>query len=149
MKALKLSTALLALCSTTLLFGDEKLEDYISETKKEQFRYDYQKNEADGSKLRDSWIAPLNLNYSYSKSNPYGEEQLNESASIKMDQSIFQSGGIYYGIKFAEASKIYADYSVDVAKRKLIKDAVALLMQIKQMDLKKREATSPYQKCRD
>lgn len=137
MKALKLSTALLALCSTTLLFGDEKLEDYISETKKEQFRYDYQKNEADGSKLRDSWIAPLNLNYSYSKSNPYGEEQLNESASIKMDQSIFQSGGIYYGIKFAEASKIYADYSVDVAKRKLIKDAVALLMQIKQMDLKK------------
>lgn len=137
MKALKLSTALLALCSTTLLLSDEKLEDYISETKKEQFRYDYQKNDAESSKLRDSWIAPLNLNYSYSKSNPYGDEQISENASIKMDQPIFQSGGIYYGIKFAEASRIYADYSIDVAKKKLVKDAISLLMQIKQMDLKR------------
>lgn len=137
MKALKLSIAFLALCSTTLLLCDEKLENYISETKKEQFRYDYQKNEAESSRLRDSWIAPLNLNYSYSKSNPYGDEQTGENASIKMDQPIFQSGGIYYGIKFAEASRIYADYSIDVAKKKLVKDAISLLMQIKQMDLKR------------
>ncbi len=86
MKVLKLSIAFLALCSTTLLLCDEKLEDYISETKKEQFRYDYQKNDAESSKLRDSWIAPLNLNYSYSKSNPYGDEQTGENASIKIDQ---------------------------------------------------------------
>jgi len=137
MKVLKLSTVLLALYSSTLFASDEKLESYISETKKEQFRYDYEKNEADSSKLRDSWIAPLNLNYSYLKSNPYGDEQISENASIKMDQLIFQSGGIYYGIKFAEASKIYADYSIDVAKRKLVKDAISLLMQIKQMDLKR------------
>ena len=138
MKALKLSIAFLALCSSTLLLCDEKLENYISDTKKEQFRYDYQKNEAESSKLRDSWIAPLNLNYSYSKSNSYGGDvRVNEKTSITMDQPIFQSGGIYYGIKFAEASKIYADYSVDVAKRKLIKDAISLLMQIKQMDLKR------------
>ncbi|MDY0123252.1 TolC family protein [Sulfurimonas sp.] len=135
MKALKLSTALLLLCST-LLLSQEKLDSYISENKKELFEYDYEKNEAESSKLRDSWIAPLNLNYSYSKSNPYGSEQTNENASIKMDQPIFQSGGIYYGIKFAEASKIYSDYSVDVAKRKLVKDAISLLMQIKQIDLK-------------
>ncbi|MGE3613906.1 MAG: TolC family protein [Sulfurimonas sp.] len=138
MKVLKLSIAFLALCSTTLLLCDEKLEDYISETKKEQFRYDYQKNEAESSKLRDSWIAPLNLNYSYSKSNSYGGDvRINEKTSIVMDQPIFQSGGIYYGIKFAEASKIYADYSIDVAKKKLVRDAISLLMQIKQMDLKR------------
>ncbi|TKI69547.1 transporter [Sulfurimonas crateris] len=135
MKALKLSIALLALCST-LLLSQEQLDGYISEDKKELFEYDYEKNEAESSKLRDSWIAPLNLNYSYSKSNPYGDEQTNESASIKMDQPIFQSGGIYYGIKLAEASKIYSDYSVDVAKRKLVKDAISLLMQIKQIDIK-------------
>jgi len=112
------------------------LDVYISENKKEQFKYDYEKNEADSSILRDSWIAPLNLNYSYSKSNPYKDQQTTENASIKMDQPIFQSGGIYYGIKFAEASRIYVDYSVDVAKRKLVKDAISLLMQIKQIDLK-------------
>jgi outer membrane protein TolC len=135
MKVLKLSIALLALCSSTL-FCDEKLDDYISKNKKEQFDYDFKKNEAESSKLRDSWIAPLNLNYSHTKSNPYGDEQTSESAAIKMDQPIFQSGGIYYGIKFAEASKIYSNYSIDVVKRKLIKDAISLLMQIKQMDLK-------------
>ncbi|MFA7610146.1 MAG: TolC family protein [Sulfurimonas sp.] len=135
MKALNLSIALLALCSS-LLFSDEELRDFISENKKAQFKYDYEKNEADSSKLRDSWIAPLNLNYSYSKSNPYTEQQTTENASIRMDQPIFQSGGIYYGIKFAEASRIYSDYSIDVAKRKLIKDAVSLLMQIKQIGLK-------------
>lgn len=135
MKVLNLSIALLALCSS-LLFSDEELRDFISENKKAQFKYDYEKNEADSSKLRDSWIAPLNLNYSYSKSNPYTEQQTTENASIRMDQPIFQSGGIYYGIKFAEASRIYSEYSIDVAKRKLIKDAVSLLMQIKQIGLK-------------
>ncbi|MDQ1244473.1 MAG: hypothetical protein QG565_813 [Campylobacterota bacterium] len=135
MKVSYLLIALLAL-SNTLLFSEEKLDSYISENKKEQFRYDYDKNEAESSKLRDSWIAPLNLNYGFSKSNPFGDQQTNENASVKMDQPIFQSGGIYFGIKFAEASKIYADYSIDVAKRKLVKDAVSFLMQIKQINLK-------------
>ncbi|MEA3330574.1 MAG: TolC family protein [Campylobacterota bacterium] len=138
MRALNLLTLLSLLCTSLLLAeqNSEKLEEYISQNKKEQFSYDYEKNEADSSKLRDSWIAPLNLQYSYSKSNPYGSEQSSQNAAIKMDQPIFQSGGIYYGIKFAEASRIYFNYSIDVAKRKLVKDAISLLMQIKQMDLK-------------
>ncbi|MDQ1267905.1 MAG: hypothetical protein QG560_548, partial [Campylobacterota bacterium] len=94
MKVSYLLIALLAL-SNTLLFSEEKLDSYISENKKEQFRYDYDKNEAESSKLRDSWIAPLNLNYGFSKSNPFGDQQTNENASVKMDQPIFQSGGIY------------------------------------------------------
>ena len=138
MKASSLLIALSLLCSTA--FGadenNQPLDTYISKNKKDQFKYDYDKVEADSSKLRDSWIAPLNLQYSYSKSNPYSDEQTSEGAAIKMDQPIFQSGGTYYGIKFAEASRVYANYSVEVAKRKLVKDAISLLMQIKQMDLK-------------
>ncbi len=137
MKALTL-LSLLCLLYSSLLIGDESesLESYISKNKQEQFSYDYEKNKADSSKLRDSWIAPLNLQYSYSRSNPYDTEQTTQNAAIKMDQPIFQSGGIYYGIKFAEASHKYADLSVDVLKRKLLKDAISLLMQIKQIDLK-------------
>ncbi|MCK4738055.1 MAG: transporter, partial [Sulfurimonas sp.] len=93
MKVLNLSLTLLVLCSSLLLAEDEKLDRYISENKKEQFKYDYEKNEAESSKLRDSWIAPLNLNYSYSKSNPYDNKQTKQSSSISMDQPIFQSGG--------------------------------------------------------
>jgi len=138
MKVLNLLITLSLLCSTQLLAKEETkdLDKYISQNKKEQFEADYQKNEAESSKLRDSWIAPVNLNYRYEKSNPYDNKQKQKSAGIAIDQPIFQSGGIYYGIKFAQASRDYGDFSVDVTKRKLIKNAISLLMQIKQIELK-------------
>ena len=138
MRVLNLLILLFLLSSSFLVAEEknEKLEAYISENKKELFSYDYKKIEAESLKLRDSWISPLHINYGYSKSNPYDNEQTSQNAAIKMDQTIFQSGGIYYGIKFAEASRIYSNYSVDVQKRKLVKDAISLLMQIKQMGLK-------------
>ena len=141
MKALKLLT-LLCLSSNSFLFANENnnsLEKFISSYKQLQFKYDYEKNEAQSSKLRDSWIAPLQIDYSYSQSNPYNTKQSNQNAAIRMNQPIFQSGGIYYGIKFANASKYYTNYSIDVAKRKMIKDAVSILMQIKQTQLKERK----------
>jgi len=137
MKVLNL-LSLLFVAFSTHSYANEKnsaLNEYISSNKQEEFGYDYQKSEAEASILRDSWIAPINLNYSYTKSNPFGSEQTSQAAGIRMDQPIFQSGGIFYGIKFSEQSKKYADYSIDVAKRKLIKDAISILMQIKQKDL--------------
>ncbi|MDA7816574.1 TolC family protein [Sulfurimonas sp.] len=137
MKVLKPLISLLVLSSSTLFANDvNSLEGYISSNKQEQFKYDYEKNEADSSKLRDSWIAPINLIYNYTKSNPYDNKQIQENASASIDQPIFQSGGIYFGIKYAQASRLYGEYSIDIAKRKLQKDAISMLMQIKQMDLK-------------
>jgi outer membrane protein TolC len=138
MKVLKLSLPLFLVCSLLLNANENhtNLDAYISDLKQEQFKYDYEKNEAEGSILRDSWIAPLQLNYKYSRSKPLSKELTSQSAAIRMDQPIFQSGGIIYGIKFANASKLYSDYSIDVAKRKMIKDTVSILMQIKQVDLK-------------
>ena len=139
MKALKLS--LLLFLGSSLIANEKNasLDAYISKYKQSEFEYDYQKNEAESLKLRDSWIAPININYSLSRSKPYETEQQNETAAIKIDQPIFQSGGIYYGIKFAKASRLYSDYTIDVAKRKMIKDAVMLLMQIKQTQLKEKK----------
>lgn len=138
MKVLTLLTLLCLSFSSVLFANDDnvRLEKFISSYKQLQFQYDYEKNNAESSKLRDSWIAPLQIDYSYSKSNPYNVEQTSQNAAIKMNQPIFQSGGIYYGIKFANASKLYTKYSIDVAKRKMIKDAIALLMQIKQTQFK-------------
>jgi len=133
----------LVLCSILLLCATHAeelaLDPYISELKHKEFSYDYEKSLLEKKKLRDSWIQPLQLRYTISKSNPYNEQgaptQKTQNAAIVMDQPIFQSGGIYYGIKFAEASYEYNKYSIDVAKRKLIKEAVQLLMQIKQNEL--------------
>jgi len=141
MKALMLLTLLCLSFSTAVFAGENNntLEKFISSYKQLEFKYDYEKNEAESSKLRDSWIAPLQINYSYSKSNPYNTKQSNQNAAIRMNQPIFQSGGIYYGIKFANASKYYTKYSIDVAKRKMIKDTIAILMQIKQTGLKEQK----------
>jgi len=137
MKVLTPLTLLWLLSSSHLLAeNNNSLESYISELKVKQYSLDYEKNEADASLLRDSWINPLNLNYTYSKSNPYDSVQTNQSAAIRVDQPIFKSGGIYFGIKYAEAMRDYRNYSVDVAKRKMIKNAVSLLMQIKQVEMK-------------
>ncbi|WP_345991635.1 TolC family protein [Sulfurimonas sp. HSL-1716] len=140
MRALNVLILLLAVFNPAFAQqSGQKLESYLSDIKKQEFSYDYKKVEADSSKLRDSWIQPLIISYAYSKSDPYKNSQESQKAAIVMDQPIFQSGGIYYGIKFAQASRKYSDYTIDVAKRKLIKDTVALLMQIKQTEFKKQK----------
>jgi outer membrane protein TolC len=115
------------------------LDDYLSELKRRQFGYEYEKVDQESSKLRDSWIKPVMLSYSISHANPYNEqgrkEVENQNAAIAIDQPIFQSGGIIYGVKFANASREFANYSIDQQKRILIKQAVDLLMQIKQSEL--------------
>lgn len=139
MKALKLLSLLLVSSSLVAADNNDSLENYISSYKQKEFLYDYEKNEAQSSKLRDSWIAPLQLNYNYSRSKPYTNEQVSQNAAIKMDQPIFQSGGIYYGIKYANASRLYNQYSIDVAKRKMIKDTIAILMQIEKTELQEKK----------
>jgi len=115
------------------------LDAYLSSLKKQEFSYDYEKSILEKKKLRDSWIQPLQIRYTHSSSNPYNElsanTQTTQNAAIVMDQPIFRSGGIYYGIKFADASYKYNKYSIDIAKRKMIKDAISLLIQIKQSRL--------------
>jgi outer membrane protein TolC len=134
MRALLVLVALYLSCN--LLAAEiTPLDGYLSELKRQEFGYDYQKVDAQSSMLRDSWIQPIRIGYNYSKSNPYDSEQTIQNVAIVLDQPIFQSGGIYFAIKYADAMRLYSNYSVDVAKRKLIKDAISLLMQIKKSRL--------------
>ncbi|MDQ1263330.1 MAG: hypothetical protein QG559_331 [Campylobacterota bacterium] len=136
MKALKLLIAPLILSSVNIFAQDSNLDEYISKNKQEYFLLEEQKVDSSSDVLRDSWISPVMLNYSYGISEAYNAQSITKKTSISIDQPIFQSGGIYYGIKYAEANRIYSKYSVDVAKRKVIKDAISLLMQIKQSDIR-------------
>ena len=115
------------------------LERYLSTLKRKQFGFEYEKTDQESSKLRDSWIRPVMLQYNFNRSNPnenYGAgDSESQTAAIVMDQPIFQSGGIIYGIKFATASREFANYTIDQQKRIMIKQAIDLLMQVKQSDL--------------
>lgn len=136
MKALAPLIALSLLYSLSFAEQTLSLEEYISKNKQYFFELENKKIDASSDMLRDAWISPLMLNYSYGVSEAYDTESTTQKASISIDQPIFQSGGIYFGIKFAQASRLYAQYSADVAKRKLIKDSLSLLIQIKQSELK-------------
>lgn len=137
--------------NATVLFDDQQmsvqeqkaatgsLDDYLSELKRKQFGYEYEKSDQESSKLRDSWINPVMIQYTINRSNPYHEDGNGESesqnAAIVLDQPIFQSGGIIYGVKFANVSREFAHYSIDQQKRIMIKQTIDLLMQVKQSKL--------------
>ncbi|MBD3808936.1 MAG: TolC family protein [Sulfuricurvum sp.] len=124
------------LCSLVLAYPLSGSDFLLSTLKEEQFELDYHRTQLQSDILRDSWLQPLLLRYSYGKSDQYDGDGTTQNASVSIDQPIFRSGGIYYGIKFAEASRRYGNLSIDAARQKLIKEAVSLLMQIRQSDLR-------------
>ncbi len=131
-----LSSALYANEATTSAEDvSQNLEAYLSDLKRKTISYDYQKVEAENSKLRDSWIQPIYLRYRYSANNSFDQEQDDTAMTISIDQPIFRSGGIYFGIKYASALRDFQNYSIDAQKRALIKQAVELLMQLKRNEL--------------
>lgn len=143
------SAGLFAEENATALFGErqlqggaqrsESLDAYLSKLKRDTFGYDYNITEEQSKKLRDSWIQPVTISYSLNRQNPYNgqgaPETQQESAAIAIDQPIFRSGGIYYGIKYAEATRDVNRLTIEQQERSLIKQAVELLMKIKQADL--------------
>ncbi len=138
MKALVSLSVCLTLCSNVLMAqeSEDSLESYLSSLKLQEFSYDYTKAEAESDKLHNTWIRPIEISYSYSNSNAYDKETIREGAAISINQPIFQSGGIYFAMKFADYTREYSDLSIDQQKRSLVKTTVELLMQIKQNELK-------------
>lgn len=78
----------------------------LSNEKKNLLHQQQKKYEAEHEKVRNDWIAPLNLgaSYGYDKSaNGMDGDMKKISASISQD--IFRSGGITYRINYADAKK--------------------------------------------
>ena len=152
MKVLSALTALSLLCSFSFANelvldvnasdateAESGLEQYLSSLKRKQIELDFAKVDNESSKLRDSWIQPIQIQYNLSRQNIFNEldapETESQNAAIVVNQPIFKFGGIYFGIKFASANRKYSNYSVEQQKRALIKQAVELLMQIKQSEM--------------
>jgi len=136
MKVLHHLITLSLLSSSTFAQQKQSLEEYISQNKRYFYELEEQRIDASSDLLRDTWISPITLNYSYGISEAYDTKTTTTKGSISIDQPIFQSGGILFGIRFAEASRLYSQYAAEVAKKKLIKDALSLLMQIKQSEIR-------------
>lgn len=136
LNVLKTPLILCSLCCAALLSAEQSPSvAFLSELKEAQFEQEAKKVEYESDKLQRSILEPIWLRYNMTKSNPSDVEQTAQSASVTIDQPIFQSGGMLYALKYAESTRSYGHDSIALQRKKMIKEAVSLLMQIRQAEL--------------
>ncbi len=107
---------------------DEKI---LSEKRLKNFDLTKEQIQEDSSKLKKDWINPI----TYQFTNNLGEDYKTQRSMISINQPIFQSGGIYQAIKYADNSYKYANLDLEKQKKELIKEALNLLFRIEKTNL--------------
>ena len=115
----------LLLAGTLLASGDPS--ELLSSLKRQSLELQHQKNAADSTQLEFSWINPITLGYYDSRNTQFDHTQKRREFSVTVDQPIFKSGGIWYAVKYAKASRNVGDLTIEAQKRQLIKQVVATL----------------------
>ncbi|RXI36536.1 hypothetical protein CP986_02480 [Arcobacter aquimarinus] len=136
-KSSKVKLLLCSLISINLYASNELFDEkIISDKRLETFNLTKEQIEQDSSKLRKDWINPIT--YQYKKN--LGEEYETAQSIISINQPIFQSGGIYKAIKYADSSYDYASIELEQQKKELIKQALNLLYNIEKTNLNLQKA---------
>ena len=118
------------------LFGSE-LGDILSPTKRDSFNYKDKINELESSKVEKSWINPLRLRYSKNYTEQFADDTIStNNYSIMIDQPIFKSGGIFWSLKYADTLMSANGLDIEIARRKMVGEAVNILFKIKQLEFK-------------
>ncbi len=125
---------LCSLAASATLFAAGGQDSLLSTLKQSSFDLQHEKNSADSGQLEYSWINPISIGYDYSHSNQFDRTQVNRSLSVRVDQPIFKSGGIWYAVKYAKASRKVGDLGIEAQRRAVIKQAVASLFNIKKSE---------------
>jgi len=129
--ALKNLIASLLLCSLALEASDTAL----SALKKEQIEIDKKIDAKNATNLKYDWINPIVASYSYSENDQYSEINKARYFRVSIDQPIFKSGGIYFAIKYANASKSFAEISTSLKEQNLIKSLYNTVLNLQKIDL--------------
>jgi outer membrane protein TolC len=120
---------------------DEKI---LSEKRLKNFDLTKEQIQEDSSKLRKDWINPITYQYT----NNLGEDYKTQRSMISINQPIFQSGGIYEAIKYADNSYKYADLDLAQQKKELIKEALNILFNIEKTNLNIQKAQYTLQNAK-
>lgn len=115
----------------TSLNAADSIESVLSNNRLEIFDLSRKKADEDSSILEKDWINQV----IYKLSKDYGEEYDTLKSTLSISQPIFKSGGIYKAIQYAHASKEYDHLDITAQKKAMIKDAVALLFELKKQDI--------------
>jgi len=138
MKGLNVLKKLFLLCSlvaSSLIHADE-LGDILSDNKELLFDYQLESNELESDILSKSWLNPVRVQYSKNFTTQFTDTTvITGGYSIVVDQPIFRSGGIYYGIKYSQALRDATRADIDLQKRTMIGDAISILFNLKKIKL--------------
>jgi outer membrane protein TolC len=122
--------------SLSLQAQQSGLQNYLSDEKNLIFDFQQQQSAAQTDKLHNSWMSPVQVSYQKDwKPKADGKMHASESFSIGIDQPIFKSGGILYGIKYANALKGANQKEIRLQKRQMIAQAVEILFKYRKTKL--------------
>lgn len=138
MKGSNVLKKLFLLCSlwvSSILCADE-LGDILSDNKELLFDYQLESNELESDMLSKGWVNPVRLQYSRDYSTQIEDiTRRTGGYSIVIDQPIFKSGGIYYGIKYSQALRDATRADIQLQKRMMVGDAISILFNMKKTKL--------------
>ena len=126
----KLRWILCSLLAASLLQAGE-IDDLLSALKRKSLELQHEKNVADSGELEFSWVNPINLSYTDNRNEQFDTTQKRREFAVVVDQPIFKSGGIWYAVKYAKATRQVGDLSIEAERRRLIKQVVAVLFNFK------------------
>jgi len=100
------------------------------------FEYDKQSNDLQNDILTKSWINPIDLRYNKNYTTQYTTKTFHtDNFTVSINQPIFKSGGIYYAIKYANATHSTNLDNIKIQQRAMIADAVSVLFNLKKVRL--------------
>ncbi len=144
-KSNKIKLLLCSLIFSNLYAQNETFDEKIlSEKRLKNFDLTKEQIKEDSSRLRKDWINPI----TYQFSNNLGEDYKTQRSMISINQPIFQSGGIYEAIKYADNSYKYADLDLAQQKKELIKEALNILFNIEKTNLNIQKAQYTLQNAK-
>ncbi|MDQ7084137.1 MAG: TolC family protein [Sulfurovum sp.] len=130
---------LYSLLFASFVYADD-LGDILSDNKSLLFEYQMQSNALESQKLSQSWINPVVVSYRKSYSTQFKDRSdIRDNYSVQIDQPIFRSGGIYYGIRYADVLGRANAIEIRLQKRQMIGDAVSILFNLSKNTLEQKK----------
>jgi outer membrane protein TolC len=128
---------LFSLLMVSLLYGDLPL----SSEKAELLNLKRQKQSVETTKLKNSWISPIQLSASWQRSVNAGNfDGTSTKAGISLRQDIFRSGGIWYAVDYARALGEAQALGIDIEEARELERLYTLKLQYERDQLKLRQA---------
>ena len=127
-----LSLSLVFICSLTAAQNSKLL----SGLKQEIIKNEKKTNELNSDNLEKSWINSVVGSFTYNNSDANGiRREDSNTLSVSINQPIFKSGGIFYAIKYANASRNFLRISTKYSEQAQIKTILFTLYSLKKLDL--------------